>query len=353
MPSAAVLEVLHKGVVIPACLLALDADKRLDEVYQRAIIRYYCAAGVGGIAVGVHTTQFEIRHPDVELFQPVLKLAATVIDEESRRHNRTIVKIAGICGTTRQAAAEAESAASMGYDLGLLSLAALKDATDEELLRHCRAVSEVIPLMGFYLQPAVGGRILPHSFWRRFVDIPNVAAIKIAPFNRYQTLDVVRAVAVAGVEDRIALYTGNDDNIIVDLLTVYTLPTHAGLKRLRIKGGLLGQWSIWTSKAVELLGEIHAAVDGRSTDVSGLLEKNVALTDANSVVFDAAHNFTGCIPGIHEVLQRQGLMKYAHCVDPTLSLSPGQSEELDRIYRDYLWLTDDEYVKQHLGEWLQ
>jgi dihydrodipicolinate synthase/N-acetylneuraminate lyase len=353
MPSAPVMDVLRKGVVIPACPLALDGNRRLDERHQRALIRYYCAAGAGGVAVGVHTTQFEIRKAGVDLFKPVLELAAATLDEEGGKCSAPIIKIAGVCGKTRQAISEAELASTLGYDIALVSLGALRDAPERDLIQHCKRLSETIPLMGFYLQPAVGGRILPYSFWRQFVEIENVVAIKIAPFNRYQTLDVVRAVAHAGVEDRVALYTGNDDSIIVDLLTPYTIQTEGGPRTLRIRGGLLGQWSVWTSKAVELLNYIHSVIAAGKKDIFDLLEKNVALTDANSVVFDAAHNFAGCISGINEVLRRQGLMKYAHCLDPTATLASGQSEELDRIHRDYPWLTDDEFVRQHLEEWLQ
>jgi len=353
MPSAPIMGVITRGVVIPACPLALDGNRRLDQRHQKALIRYYCAADAGGVAVGVHTTQFEIREPGIDLFKPVLELAAATIEKESGKRNTPIVKIAGVCGRTRQAVAEAEFTSSLGYDVALVSLSALRDAAEADLLSHCVTLSKIIPLMGFYLQPAVGGRILPYSFWRKFVEIPNVVAVKIAPFNRYQTLDVVRAVAHAGVEDRVTLYTGNDDNIIVDLLTPYPVRTEEGWRILHIKGGLLGQWSVWTSKAVELLNEIHRVVDGNKENVQELLEKNVALTDANSVIFDAAHNFAGCIPGINEVLRRQGLMKYAHCLDPTATLAPGQSEELNRIYRDYPWLTDDAFVRQHLEEWLR
>jgi hypothetical protein len=351
-PSPSKQNVLAKGVVIPACPLALDENRRLDERHQRALIRYYCAAGAGGVAVGVHTTQFEIREPGIDLLKPVLELASATLDESGKKHNRPVVKIAGVCGRTRQAVAEAELAVSLGYDLALVSLGALKDAAEDDLLSHCRTLSKIMPLMGFYLQPAVGGRVLPYSFWRQFVEIENAVAVKVAPFNRYQTLDVVRAVACAGVENRVTLYTGNDDNIIIDLLTPYTIHTEDGPRTIRIKGGLLGQWSVWTSKAVELLKHIHHVTEAGKNDLSDLLEMNAALTDANSVVFDAAHNFAGCIAGINEVLRRQGLMRYAHCLDPTAVLAPGQSEELDRIYRDYPWLTDDAFVKEHMQEWL-
>lgn len=346
------MKILHRGVVIPACPLALDANRRFDEVSQRALIRYYAAAGAGGLAVGVHTTQFEIRDPRIGLFQPVLELAIGELQAAQVRHRRPLVKIAGACGPTAQAAAEAQLAASLGYDLVLLSLGALRQASDDELIRHCRAVAEILPVMGFYLQPAVGGRILSYAFWRRFVEIENVAAIKIAPFNRYYTLDVVRAVADAGVEKRVALYTGNDDNILLDLITPYELACGGKKRVLRIRGGLLGQWSIWTARAVAFLKQIHAGIGrGRPLRYSVWLKRNVALTDANAAVFDAAHNFHGCIAGINEVLRRQGLTTSALCLDPNAGLSPGQSEEIDRVCRSYPWLTDDDFVRDHLDEW--
>ena len=347
MPSKEILNLIKKGVVIPASPLALDQNRKLDEKRQKALFRYYCKAGAGGIAVAVHTTQFEIREPSIALFEPLLGLAARTIDELSQNHFKPIIKIAGICGNTEQAIKEAELASSLGYDVGLLSLSALKDADDDRLIEHCNAISQIIPMMGFYLQPAVGGRVLPYSFWRRFCEIENVVAIKIAPFNRYQTLDVVRAVAFSNREKDITLYTGNDDNIIIDLLTPYQVNTDSGIKTIRIKGGLLGQWTIWTKKAVDLLDKIHAIT---STTDKGMpfemLSINAALTDANAVVFDAANGFAGCIPGINEVLRRQGLVKYSHCLDPELKLSPGQEKELDRIYDEYPWLTDDEFVKE-------
>lgn len=353
MPSDAVLRVLKKGAVIPACPLALDENRMFDERHQRALIRYYAAAGAGGVAVGVHTTQFEIRDQEIGLFKPVLELAAETLKEAGDKHARPIIRIAGVCGATEQALGEAEFAASQEYDVALLSLAALGEAPDEELIAHSERIAEVLPLMGFYLQPAVGGRVLPYSFWRRFVEIPNVVAVKIAPFNRYQTLDVVRAVADAGAGDRVALYTGNDDNIVADLLTSFRFQTEAGDTTLRIVGGLLGQWAVWTRCAVELLEEIHAATEADRAELAPLLEKGVALTDANAAVFDVAHNFAGCIAGINEVLRRQGLLQTAHCLSPDEVLSPGQAKEIDRVSRAYPWLTDDDFVRKHLDEWLQ
>lgn len=349
MPKPEILSLIRKGVVIPATPLALTNDRKHDERRQRALYRYYVDAGSGGVAVAVHSTQFEIREPQHNLFKPVLEIGA----EELTRPDRPIIKIAGVCGNTPQAIKEAELAASLGYDCALLSLAALKESTEEELIAHSREVSQIIPIIGFYLQPAVGGRVFPYSFWRKFAEIENVVAIKMAPFNRYQTIDVVRAVADAGREEAITLYTGNDDNIIADLLSPYAVKTESGVKTLRIKGGLLGQFCVWTQKAVELLEEIHALVDSGSDIPVEMLRKNIELTDANGVVFDAAHKFAGCIPGIHEVLRRQGLLENIHCLNPHEVLSPGQAEELTRIQRSYPWMQDDDFVAANLDKWLQ
>ena len=326
---------LRMGVVIPAHPLALDAGRRLDERRQRALTRYYVAAGVGGVAVGVHTTQFAIREHG--LLRAVLELAA----EEAPPG---LVRIAGICGAPTQALSEACVARDLGYDAGLLSLAALGDAGDGRLLEHARAVGEVMPLFGFYLQPAVGGRVLSVDFWRRFAEIPNVVAIKIAPFDRYRTLHVVRAVAEAGRAGDIALYTGNDDNIVADLLTEY----HVGGARQRIVGGLLGQWAVWTKRAVELLDEIRATPD----PAADLLRRGAELTDANGALFDAANGFRGSIAGLHEVLRRQGLLEGVWCLDPRERLSDGQAQEIDRVCRAYPHLTDDAFVAAHRDEWL-
>jgi len=326
-------EQLQAGLVIPAHPLALTADRKLDERRQRALTRYYCAAGAGGIAVGVHTTQFAIR--DCGLLEPVLAMAAS--------EAKGVLKIAGACGPTSQAVGEAELAARLGYDAVLLSLAALKTATIDQLIDHARAVAEVLPVFGFYLQPAVGGRLLPFSFWQRFAEIENVVAIKMAPFNRYQTLDVIRAVAASGRADRIALYTGNDDNIIGDLLTPFAVEGTT----LRIVGGLLGQWAVWTHRAVDILAQCKGGVTPQ------LLAMNAQFTDANAALFDAANQFHGCIAGIHEVLRRQGLLEGLWCLDPRESLSPGQFEEIDRVTRAYPHLTDDDFVREHRDEWLK
>jgi len=330
--------------------LALTSARRLDERRQRALIRYYAASGAGGLAVGVHTTQFAIRDPRHGLFEPVLALAAEELGRADRARDEPTIRIAGICGGTRQAVAEAELARGHGYHAGLLSLAALTDAVEDVLIAHCRAVAEVIPLFGFYLQPSVGGRVLPYGFWREFAEIEGVIAVKIAPFNRYQTLAVIRAVAEAGRGD-IALYTGNDDAIVQDLLTPYCIETPRGPVERRIVGGLLGHWSVWTSRAVELLGECQAAACS-ATVPSSLLRTAVRVTDANAAFFDASHNYAGCIAGLHEVLRRQGLLAGTWCLDPDEGMSPGQAEEIDRVYRSYPELNDDAFVAAHRDAWL-
>jgi hypothetical protein len=351
-PPPFVRPALADGLVIPAHPLALTRSRTLDERRQQALTRYYHAAGAGGIAVGVHTTQFEIRAPEHRLFEPVLKLAAGTISSCDAATGRTTVRIAGVCGGTAQAVAEARFAGEHGYHAGLLSLSALRSASDEELIRHSERVAREIPLVGFYLQPAVGGRVLSRGFWRRFVEIPNVIAIKIAPFNRYQTLDVIHALAGSGRAGEIALYTGNDDNIVSDLLTEFPVATAGGEVRLRFAGGLLGQWACWTRAAVQLLGECQAArVSG---NISGeLLRRAVEVTDCNAAFFDAANGFAGCIPGIHEVLRRQGLLEDVTCLNPSERLSPGQAAEIDRVSRAYPHLKDDGFVRAHLAGWLE
>lgn len=330
---------LRSGLVIPAHPLALNANRQLDERRQRALTRYYLAAGAGGIAVGVHTTQFAIHSPKHQLLKTVLELAV----EETRGHE--IVKVAGVCGKRKQAVAEAQLAASLGYDVALLSLGELKEESIAELLEHSGCIASTIPVMGFYLQPTVGGRLLPYEFWRRFVEIENVVAIKIAPFSRYQTVDVVRAVAASGRAKEIALYTGNDDNILNDLLTPFDFDG----QRIRIVGGLLGHWAIWTKTAVAQLKMVKATPNG-STDFLALGPK---LTDANAAIYDSVNRFRGCIPGIHEVLRRQGLLAGRWCLDPQEDLSPGQLEEIDRVCACYPDLRDDAFVKEHLDEWLR
>jgi Dihydrodipicolinate synthetase family len=329
--------------VIPAHPLALTEERKLDERRQRALTRYYLAAGAGGIAVGVHTTQFAIREPGIGLFRPVLKLAA----EEMR--GCEVVKIAGVCGETEQAIQEAELAASLGYDAGLLSMGALRDAPVAKLLEHATRIASILPVIGFYLQPSVGGRPLSYPFWRQFAEIPNVIAIKIAPFNRYQTIDVVRAVSESGRAGEIALYTGNDDNILLDLLSSFDF----GGTRVRIVGGLLGQWAVWTRNAVLLLEKVKQATAAGVPTPPEFFPLAHRLTDANAALFDPAHQFHGCIPGIHEILRRQGLLAGRWCLNRHEDLSAGQMAEIDRVCNLYPELRDDEFVQEHLDEWLR
>jgi len=331
---------LLSGLVIPAHPLALNRDRKLDERRQRALTRYYLAAGAGGVAIAVHTTQFAIRDPQIDLFKSVLRIAM----EEMRTSG--VVKIAGVCGKRKQAIAEAETAAQLGYDAVLLSLAALAGSSISELIEHSRSIASMIPIIGFYLQPGVGGRVLPYAFWREFCEIENVVAIKVAPFSRYQTLDAIRAFAESGRTEQIALYTGNDDNILTDLLTTYEF----GDQRVRFSGGLLGHWAVWTKKAVAQLGAARQQVSDVSSDLLTLAQQ---ITDANAALFDPVHNFRGCIPGIHEILRRQGFLEGRWCLDPHEDLSPGQAEEIDRVCKRYHHLQDDEFVDAHLDEWMR
>jgi dihydrodipicolinate synthase/N-acetylneuraminate lyase len=337
---------LRRGLVIPAHPLALTAERRLDERRQTALTRYYCDAGSGGVAVGVHTTQFAIRDPKVGLLEPVLRLAMKAVRAHRERTGTRLVTVAGVCGTTPQAVAEAELARSLGYDLGLLSLGALAKATNQELLAHCRKVADVSPIFGFYLQPAVGGRVLDYGFWRGLLEVEGVVAIKVAPFNRYQTLDVARAVADSGRGGEVALYTGNDDNIVGDLLTAFPGPAP-----VRFAGGLLGQWAVWTSRAVDLLRRAQEARRS-GTGVPDLLAEGAQLTDANAAIFDVRNGFAGCIAGIHEVLRAQGLLAGRWCLDPNEDLSPGQLEEIERVRAAYPGLADDAFVAQNRDRWL-
>jgi hypothetical protein len=342
---------LHAGQAIPAQPLALDANRKFSERHQRAITRYYIAAGVGGLAVGVHSTQFEIREPQHGLFKPVLELAARTIDEELKKRPRSFIRISGVCGRTDQAMREAELAKSLGYQAGLLSMSAFKNDTEDAMIEHCQRVADVYPIVGFYLQPAAGGRLLGYSFWRRFAEIPNVLAIKIAPFNRYQTIDVMRALGESGRDD-IALYTGNDDSIVVDLLTPFTFSRNGTKVTRTIVGGLLGHWGVWTRSAVQLLEEIKGARRSATFD-RAWLERAIAVTDMNAALFDSANGFRGCIPGILEVLRRGGLVPTINCLNPHEVLSPGQAEELTRVARAYPELTDDAFVAANRDEWLR
>lgn len=344
--------ILNSGIAIPAHPLALTANRKLDERRQRALSRYYIEAGAGGLAVAVHTTQFAIRRPEIGFFRPVLELAAEEMTRADEKRKQPLIRVGGICGLTSQADAEARLLKDLGYHAGLLSLAAMAESTLDQLIDHCRAVADTLPVVGFYLQPAVGGRALPYAFWRRFAEIKNVVAIKMAPFNRYQTLDVVRAVADVGRDD-IVLYTGNDDNIVLDLLTPYRLKVNGRTVERRIKGGLLGHWSVWMHKATELLAECHRTVDGGGAVSKELLARSIEVTDCNAAFFDAANAFTGCIAGLHEVLRRQGLLEGIWCLDEHESLSPGQTQEIDRVYRDYPHLNDDAFVAANRDRWLK
>lgn len=342
-------ELLHKGTVIPAHPLALTKDRKLDEERQRLLTRYYMAAGAGGIAIGVHTTQFQIRDPQINLYRKVLQIAAEEIEKSALK--RPFIKVAGVSGNTEQAVNEAKICLELGYDIVLVSTNGLRDWSEEALLERTRKIAELIPVFGFYLQPAVGGRVLSFNFWKAFAEIENVEAIKIAPFNRYQTLEVVRAVCSSSRSDRIALYTGNDDNIVVDLLTTYDIEVDGKSVKKDIVGGLLGHWAVWTHKAVELLERIHEVRKLGGNIPLEMMTLNIAVTDTNAAFFDAANNFKGCIAGLHEVLRRQGLLKGIWCLDEKETLSPGQNEEIDRVYVAYLNLNDDTFVAQLLESW--
>lgn len=348
--SEQLYKALHDGLAIPAHPLALNAERQLDEQRQRALTRYYMASGAGGIAIAVHSTQFEIRDPEHNLLETVLRMAAEEVERAAL--DRPFMKVAGICGETEQALREARLAADLGYEAGLLSMGGLTHYSDEELLERTRRVAEIIPVFGFYLQPSVGGRIMSYDFWRRFAEIDGVIAIKMAPFNRYQTLEVIRAVMESSRRDEIALYTGNDDNIVSDLLTTFRFDVNGEKVEKRIVGGLLGHWAAWTSKAVELLEDIKKARTEPQL-AAEWMTLAAEVTDSNAVLFDPAHNFHGCIPGIHEALRRQGLLEGTWCLNPEEQLSPGQAEEIERVCRSYPHLIDDAFVAQHVEEWLK
>lgn len=332
----------HSGLVIPAHPLALNADRQLDERRQRALTRYYLEAGAGGLAVAVHTTQFAIHEPERGLLEPALELAANTADEYP---GEPAVLVAGICGPTNQAVAEAGLAARLGYHMALLAPYGAEDLTEDELLDRTKAVGEVLPVVGFYLQPAVGGRVLAQTFWRRLADINAVVGIKVAPFDRYATLEVVHGVGQSDRSADVALYTGNDDHIVGDLIATYATGAE-------FAGGLLGQWAVWVQKAVELLGLARQAKSGDDAALRRIVALDGALTDANAAIFDVKNNFQGCIPGIHEVLRRQGLLDGVWCLDERETLSPGQSAEIDRIWAAYPHLRDDAFIAEHLDRWL-
>lgn len=341
---------LHRGVVIPALPLALNQDRKLDERRQRALMRYYLEAGAGGVAVAVHTTQFEIRLPENNLYEPVLGIAREEFDRFEAHTGKAAIRIAGIIGQTEQASKEALMALSKGYHAALISLAAFPDASNETILEHCRAIADIVPLIGFYLQPAVGGRVLDVDFWREFAKIENLIAIKMAPFNRYQTLDVVRGVIESGRSKDIALYTGNDDNILVDLLTEFEFKVGPEIIKKRIVGGLLGHWAVWTRSAVRLLENIHNG--SLAGDLPQQLSLGMQITDSNAAFFDAANQFKGCIVGLHEVLRRQGLLEGLWTLNESEVLTRGQKEEIDRVYEAYPDLNDDDFVAENLHRWL-
>ncbi len=340
-----VLGLLRRGAVLPAHPLALDEQRRFDRGSQVALSRYYIDAGSGGLAVGVHATQFQIR--EAGLYRPVLELAAETAASWARR---PLIMIAGVIGKTGQAIEEARTARALGYHAVLLGLGAMKGAGEDELITHCETVAAEMPVIGFYLQTAVGGIPLSRSFWTRFAAIENVIAIKVAPFNRYKTLDVAFGVAAAGAEERVTLYTGNDDHIVADLVTPLHIRTGKREVALRFMGGLLGHWSVWTRSAVTLLEEVHRCI-GKGSVPEAILALDSQVTDCNSVIFDVANDFAGCIPGCHEILRRQGLMRTAHCLDPKEVLSPGQAEEIDRLYATYPHLVDDGFVRENLSRW--
>ncbi|MFD1628325.1 dihydrodipicolinate synthase family protein [Pseudopedobacter beijingensis] len=341
-------QLLESGTVLPAHPLALNSARELDEARQRQLTRYYMASGAGGVAVGVHSTQFEIRDPEVNLFEKVLALASEEIEKANL--NRPFLKIAGICGPTGQAVSEAEIALKYGYDIGLLSMGGLQGWSEDAILDRVRAVAAVMPVFGFYLQPSVGGRIFSYAFWQQFAEIDNVEAIKCASFNRYQTLDVMRAVASSSRREKISMYTGNDDNIMADLLTTFKFNIKGEEVAVGFKGGLLGHWAVWTNNVVQLMERVQAyRKNKRVEELEALLALGVQITDVNAALFDPANAFHGCIPGIHEVLRRQGLLEGRWCLNPEEELSEGQMEEIDRVYAAYPDLNDDGFVRMFLG----
>ncbi len=347
---AEVKKALFKGVVIPALPLALNQKRQFDEARQRLLIKYYLNAGAGGVAVAVHTTQFEIRLPEVNLYERVLEVAKEEFDNYTSKTLKPIIRIAGVIGQTEQAKKEATIALKNGYHAVLLGLAAFGNASNKTLIEHCKEIAEIIPVIGFYLQPAVGGNNLDVDFWREFSKIENVIAIKMAPFNRYKTLDVVRGIAESGRADEIALYTGNDDNILVDLLSQYEIQVGNELVKKRVVGGLLGHWCVWTKKAVELLEDIQSGKFDNDTIKAITLAHQI--TDSNAAFFDSANNFAGCIVGLHEVLRRQGLLEGLWVLNPDEVMSPGQMEEIDRVYAAYPHLNDDAFIANNLEKWL-
>ncbi|RZD89579.1 dihydrodipicolinate synthase family protein [Streptomyces albidoflavus] len=329
---------LRRGTVIPAHPLALHADRTLDEDRQRALTRYYAAAGAGGVAVGVHTTQFAVR--DHGLLRDVLRLA--VEEAEQAAPDRPFLRIAGVCGPVDQAVCEARIAWELGYHAVLVSPAGLPGADLDALLDRSAAVGEILPVVGFYLQEAVGGRYLPRSYWRRLADQESTVAVKAAPFDRYRTLELVQGTADSDRGEEVALYTGNDDAIVADLLTPYHVTGPRGPAVRHFVGGLLGHWAVWTRSAVRLLADAHAARDGDPAARARAEARLAGDTDANAAVYDVRGGFAGCIAGVHEVLRRQGLLTGTWCLDPAEGLSPGQAEEIARVHTAYPWLREED-----------
>ncbi|MBP3361141.1 MAG: dihydrodipicolinate synthase family protein [Clostridia bacterium] len=344
------LEILKKGTIIPATPLVLDDKRNLDEQGQRLLMRYYLNCGVGGIATAVHTTQFEIRKPEINLFEPVLKIVSDEIERYEKENDVVLVKVTGACGRIEQAVKEARLAKKYGFDAVLLSPGGLNNMSEDYMIERTKAVAEIMPVIGFYLQTACGGRHFTYDYWEKVCTVSNVAAIKCASFNRYSTLDVVRAVASSERCDDITLYTGNDDNIVIDLLTKYKFDLNGKTVEKGFDGGLLGHWSVWTKKAVELFRMLKEEKD-KSEISPELLSLAAAVTDINSAFFDTAHNFAGCIAGLHEVLKKQGLMKNTFCLNPDEKMSEGQKEEIERVYRMYPDLNDDDFIFNNLNDW--
>lgn len=344
------LGILKKGTVIPATPLVLDENRKIDEKGIRLLMKYYLNCGVGGIATAVHTTQFEIRKPEIALFDPILKIVSEEIDGFEKKNNKVIVKVAGVCGAAEQAVREAETAKKYGYDAVLLSPGGLNSLSEAELIERTARVAEIMPVIGFYLQTAVGGRVFSYDYWEKICATENVAAIKCASFNRYQTLDVIRAAAMSERSGEITLYTGNDDNIVIDLLTEYSFDKNGKTVKRGFDGGLLGHWSVWTKKAVEIFNRIKEE-KGKEAVSKEMLTLAAQVTDSNGAFFDTANNFSGCIPGLHEILRRQGLMKNIYCLNPEETLSKGQAEEIDRVYRAYPHLNDDKFIADNIEAW--
>lgn len=354
LPEKRVLQALREGLFIPAHPLVLRKDKTIDEKRQAALTRYYISAGAGGIAIGVHTTQFRVHDPKLNLYRQLLELTIDVVKDSERRTGRRIVRIAGIAGGTEQAVSEARLAWSLGYDAGMVELASLRGSSWERMLEHVKAVSREIPVVGFYMQTAIGGLRLPYFFWRRlFEEVENVVAVKIAPFNRYDTLEVLRALVDSEREDEVAMYTGNDDSIVFDLLTTFTFRRRGEPVRVRIVGGLLGHWAFWTATSVRLFLTVKRYASSGECIPPELLTIAAQVTDVNAAVFDAANGFKGCIPGIHEMLRRSGLIDEVVLLDPEERLSPGQLEEIDRVCRDYPHFNDGNFVAAHLSDWIE